>query len=213
MRIVVADDDQAVRSLMVFHLKCEGFDAVEAAAGCAALRQVREVAELVILDLGLPVIDGLGVMRALRGENRAVPVLVLSGRTDEIDRVVTFELGADDFVVKPFFPREVVCRVRAILRRKTVDGEASTRVLRYGRLELDEGGARWRGSTASTRGFGPKSSRCCGRSRATPASCCRAKRCCRKFGASTSTATIVRSTDTFDAFAPRLKSRCIFHPA
>jgi DNA-binding response OmpR family regulator len=138
MRIVVADDDQAVRNLMVFHLNYEGFDAVEAADGCAALRHVREGAELMILDLGLPVIDGLGVMRALRCENRVVPVLVLSGRTDEIDRVVTFELGADDFVVKPFFPREVVCRVRAILRRKAVDVEPSTRVLRYGRLELDE---------------------------------------------------------------------------
>jgi DNA-binding response OmpR family regulator len=139
MRIVVADDDQAVRALMVYHLNCEGFDAVEAADGCAALRHVREGAELMIFDLGLPVIDGLGVMRALRCENRVVPVLVLSGRTDEIDRVVTFELGADDFVVKPFFPREVVCRVRAILRRKTVDAEPTMRVLRYGRLELDQG--------------------------------------------------------------------------
>jgi two-component system response regulator ResD len=139
MRIVVADDDPAVRNLMIFHLNCEGFETVEAADGCAALRQVREGAELVILDLGLPGVDGLGVMRAIRGENLTVPVLVLSGRTEEIDRVVTFELGADDFVIKPFFPREVICRVRAILRRKTAEIERTTRVLQFGRLELDEG--------------------------------------------------------------------------
>ena len=124
---------------MMFHLNCEGFEAVEAADGCAALRHVREGAEMMILDLGLPVIDGLSVMRTLRGENRTLPVLVLSGRTEEIDRVVTFELGADDFVVKPFFPREIVCRIRAILRRQGAEGEQTARVLRYGRLELDEG--------------------------------------------------------------------------
>ena len=139
MRIVVADDDPAVRSLMAFHLNYEGFEAVEAADGCSALRHVRDGAEFMILDLGLPGVDGLGVMRALRGEGRSVPMLVLSGRTDEIDRVVTFELGADDFVVKPFFPREVVCRVRAILRRQMLEAEPSARVLRFGRLELDEG--------------------------------------------------------------------------
>jgi DNA-binding response OmpR family regulator len=139
MRIVVADDDPAVRNLVMFHLNCEGFETAEAADGCAALRHVREGAELMILDLGLPVIDGLSVMRALRGENRSVPVLVLSGRTEEIDRVVTFELGADDFVAKPFFPREIVCRIRAILRRQGTEVEPAARVLRYGRLELDEG--------------------------------------------------------------------------
>ncbi len=124
---------------MSFHLNSEGFETTEAADGASALRHIREGAELVILDLGLPAVDGLNVMRTLRSENIAVSVLVLSGRTEEIDRVVTFELGADDFVVKPFFPRELVCRVRAILRRKGAELERQPRVLRFGRLEIDEG--------------------------------------------------------------------------
>ena len=137
-RIVVADDDPAVRDLIIFHLTMEGFCAVGASDGTAALRQIREGAELAVLDLGLPVVDGFGVLRTLRRENLALPVLVLTGRTEEIDRVVTFELGAEDFVSKPFFAREIVCRVRVLLRRKGSD-EPAPRVLRFGRLEIDEG--------------------------------------------------------------------------
>jgi two-component system OmpR family response regulator/two-component system alkaline phosphatase synthesis response regulator PhoP len=137
-RIIVADDDPAVRELVTFHLNNEGFSAVAVKDGSAALRQIREGAELAILDLGLPVVDGFGVLRTLRRENLSLPVMVLTGRTDEIDRIVTFELGADDFVVKPFFAREIVCRIRVILRRKEADAELKSRVLRFGRLEIDE---------------------------------------------------------------------------
>jgi DNA-binding response OmpR family regulator len=137
-RIIVADDDPAVRELVVYNLNSEGYSAVGASDGCAALRHIREGAELAIVDLGLPVIDGFGVLRTLRRENLAVPVLVLTGRTDEIDRVVTFELGAEDFVTKPFYAREIICRVRVILRRKSAEGELAPRILRFGRLEIDE---------------------------------------------------------------------------
>ena len=137
-RIIVADDDPSVRELVVHNLTSEGYSAVGVSDGCAALRQIREGAELAILDLGLPVIDGFGVLRTLRRENLALPVLVLTGRTDEIDRVVTFELGAEDFVTKPFYTREIICRVRVMLRRKSVEGEVAPRILRFGRLEIDE---------------------------------------------------------------------------
>jgi DNA-binding response OmpR family regulator len=137
-RVIVADDDPAVRELVAFHLNSEGYSVVTVKDGSAALRQIREGAELAILDLGLPVVDGFGILRTLRRENLALPVMVLTGRTAEIDRIVTFELGADDFVVKPFFAREIVCRIRVILRRKESDGELKSRVLRFGRLEIDQ---------------------------------------------------------------------------
>jgi DNA-binding response OmpR family regulator len=138
-RIIVADDDPAVRELVAYHLNSEGFSTVTASDGCAALRHIREGAELAIIDLGLPVVDGFGVLRTLRRENLGLPVVVLTGRTEEIDRVVTFELGAEDFMTKPFFAREIVCRIRVILRRKGAEIEAAPPVLRYGRLEIDEG--------------------------------------------------------------------------
>ena len=137
-RILVAEDDSAVRELLTHTLDAEGFRAVPVSDGCAALRAIREGAELAILDLGLPVIDGMAVLRTLRLEHRSLPVLVLSGRADEIDRIVTFELGAQDFVLKPFFARELVCRIRVILRRSSMAGEFGPRVLRFGRLEIDE---------------------------------------------------------------------------
>ena len=137
-RIIVADDDPAVRELVVFSLNNEGFSAIGASDGCAALRLIREGAELAILDLGLPVVDGFGILRTLRREQLGLPVLVLTGRTEEIDRVVTFELGAEDFVVKPFYAREIICRIRVILRRNSAEREVGARVLRFGRLEIDE---------------------------------------------------------------------------
>ena len=85
-RIIVADDDPAVRELIAYTLANEGYSAVAVSDGCAALRQMREGAELAILDLGLPVIDGFGVLRTLRRENLSLPVLVLSGRAEVEDR-------------------------------------------------------------------------------------------------------------------------------
>lgn len=136
--IVVAEDDIAIRELLTHHLEREGFAVVAVGDGHAALRTARRAADLVILDIGLPGIDGYDVARMLRREERAIPIVMLTARGDEIDRVVGFELGADDYVCKPFSPRELVARVRAVLRRSGTPVEAPPALLRFGRLEIDE---------------------------------------------------------------------------
>jgi DNA-binding response OmpR family regulator len=136
--IVVAEDDAAIRDLLTHHLEREGFAVIAVGDGNAALRCARHSADLLILDVGLPGVDGLDVARTLRREERQVPILMLTARADEIDRVVGFELGADDYVCKPFSPREVVARVRAVLRRCGRAVEPASALLRFGRLEIDE---------------------------------------------------------------------------
>lgn len=135
--MVVAEGDAPIRDLLVHHLEREGLRPVSAADGGGALRAARSVADALVLDLGLPGVDGFDVMRALRREGRELPILVLTARTDEVDRVIGFEIGADDYVCKPFSPREVVARVKALLRRtRRAAGAAQTRRIR--RLEIDE---------------------------------------------------------------------------
>jgi two-component system response regulator ResD len=136
--IVVAEDDSAIRELLTHHLEREGFRVVAVCDGQAALRGARHAADLLILDIGLPGVDGFDVVRTLRREERAIPIVMLTARSEEIDRVVGFELGADDYVCKPFSPREVVARVRAVLKRAGHAVESAQAHLRYGRLEIDE---------------------------------------------------------------------------
>jgi DNA-binding response OmpR family regulator len=136
--IVVAEDDAAIRELLGHHLEREGFAVAAAPDGHAALRRARGAADLIILDLVLPGIDGLDVARTLRREQRTIPIVVLTARTEEIDRIVGFELGADDYICKPFSPREVVARVKAILRRCGRALPEPGSVLRFGRLEIDQ---------------------------------------------------------------------------
>jgi len=136
--IVVAEDDSAIRDLLAHHLEREGFSVVAVGDGHAALRSARHAADLVILDIGLPGVDGFDVVRTLRREERSVPIVMLTARIDEIDRVVGFELGADDYICKPFSPREVVVRVRAVLRRAGRILDAAPASLQFGRLEIDE---------------------------------------------------------------------------
>jgi two-component system, OmpR family, response regulator ResD len=135
--IVVAEDDGAIRDLVTHHLEREGFGVIGVADGQAALRYARGAADLLILDVGLPGIDGYDVARTLRREQRDLPIIMLTAHTEEIDRVVGFELGADDYVCKPFSPRELVARVKAILRRNGLP-QHRERLLRFGRLEIDE---------------------------------------------------------------------------
>jgi two-component system, OmpR family, response regulator ResD len=137
-RIVVAEDDASIRELLVHHLEREGFRCEEAADGPAALRLARGGVDLLILDLGLPVVDGFDVVRALRREGRDLPILVLTARSEEIDRIVGLEIGADDYVVKPFSPREIVARVKALGRRAGFNSTQAPAVLRFDRLEIDE---------------------------------------------------------------------------
>ena len=143
--ILVADDDPHIRQLIVFALAKAGLDAIEAEDGEAALAAVEaHRPDLLILDINMPRMDGIEVCRRLRAVG-TLPILFLSSRDDEIDRVLGIELGADDYVTKPFSPREVVARVMAILRRVAAHppaAEHATGALRRGRLTLDTDG--WR---------------------------------------------------------------------
>lgn len=136
--IVVAEDDPAIRDLLVHHFEREGFDVIPVGDGNAALRTARERADALVLDIGLPAVDGLEIARALRRERCEIPILMLTARVDEIDRIVGFELGADDYICKPFSPREVVARVKAALRRSGTPADAKPVLLVFGRLEIDE---------------------------------------------------------------------------
>jgi two-component system alkaline phosphatase synthesis response regulator PhoP len=138
MRVLIAEDDPPIRELLVHHLTRDGFIALEAPDGSRALRRARDGADFIVLDIGLPALDGLEVTRILRREGRTTPILMLTARAEEVDRIIGLELGADDYVVKPFSPREVVARVRSILRRSGLKHERGPVVLRFGRLEIDE---------------------------------------------------------------------------
>ncbi|WP_328646926.1 response regulator transcription factor [Amycolatopsis sp. NBC_00348] len=122
-RVLVVDDDPRVRTVVTWQLEAEGFRVAEAPDGRRALETIeREHLDLVILDLALPGVGGLDVLRRLRDGERAaggtaLPVIVLSGRSGETDRIVGLDLGADDYLVKPFSPGELAARVRSVLRR------------------------------------------------------------------------------------------------
>jgi two-component system, OmpR family, response regulator len=115
--VLVVEDEQAIADLVRAYLKRDGFGVVWARSGEQALEELaRHPVRLVVLDIGLPGIDGFEVCRRLRART-GVPILILSARDDEVDRVAGLEAGADDYVTKPFSPRELVARVKAILRR------------------------------------------------------------------------------------------------
>jgi two-component system alkaline phosphatase synthesis response regulator PhoP len=138
VRIVVAEDENPIRELLVHHLDQAGFHCYQAHDGPSALRAARAGADLMILDVGLPVMDGFDVARTLRREGRNLPILMLTARAEEIDRVVGLEIGADDYVTKPFSPREVIARVRAMTRRSGMNPAPPPVLLTFDRLEIDE---------------------------------------------------------------------------
>jgi DNA-binding response OmpR family regulator len=138
LRIVVAEDDPPIRELLVHHLSREGFRCTETQDGPSTLRAIRAGTDIVILDVGLPVVDGFDIVRTMRREGRPQPVLLLTARSEEVDRVIGLELGADDYVTKPFSPREVVARIRALARRGGMTESLAPALLRYDRLEIDE---------------------------------------------------------------------------
>lgn len=138
LKVLLAEDDPSIRELLHHHLQREGFDVVAVSDGNAALRGARVFADVMILDIGLPAIDGFEVARMLRREKRDIPIVMLTARTDEIDRIVGIELGADDYICKPFSPREVVARVKAVMRRTGHAYDQRPALLRFGRLEIDE---------------------------------------------------------------------------
>ena len=135
--IVVADDESNIADLVDLYLSREGYRVVQAATGQDAIDAVeRSRPRLVVLDVGLPDIDGLEVCRRLR-RTSSVPVIFLTARDGEIDRILGLELGADDYMTKPFSPAELVARVKAVLRR--VDGGAAAEVVQAGRVAIDLG--------------------------------------------------------------------------
>lgn len=153
--ILIADDDPHIRQLLVFALTKAGLDTIEAGDGEAALAAATSAApDLIVLDINMPRMDGIEVCRRLRATSD-VPILFLSSRDDELDRVLGIELGADDYVTKPFSPREVVARVMAILRRVAARppavADATASPLRCGRLSLDTDGwqADWAGQVVA----------------------------------------------------------------
>jgi two-component system OmpR family response regulator len=138
-KILVVDDDAHIRQVLTFALGKAGMETVEAGDGEAALALVeREKPDLVVLDINMPRMDGLEVCRRLRSAGD-LPILFLSSRDDEIDRVLGLELGGDDYVVKPFSPREVVARVSAILKRgaRSLPEAGAKAAVSHNKLRLD----------------------------------------------------------------------------
>jgi DNA-binding response OmpR family regulator len=136
--IVVIEDDPSIADLVDMYLRREGFRVIQATSGQAGLEATaRERPRLVVVDVGLPDrTDGLEVCRTLRATSD-IPVVILTARDSEIDRVLGLELGADDYVTKPFSPRELVARIKAILRRAEHSARPSASVLTVGEVEVD----------------------------------------------------------------------------
>ncbi len=136
-KILIVDDEPQITELLNSYLNKEGYAVVTAADGEAALEAYhREQPDLVLLDLMLPKLNGYEVCRAIR-EQSHLPIIMLTARDEEPDKIVGLELGADDYITKPFSPREVVARVRAVLRRSEA-GETERKIIRAGNIEIDQ---------------------------------------------------------------------------
>ena len=139
-RILVVDDDPHIREVVQFALYKEGFDTLEAGDGAQALeRFAANRPDLIVLDITMPELDGTEVCRRIRQTSRT-PIIFLSSRDDEIDRVLGLELGGDDYITKPFSPRELVARVKAVLRRledAKAPRDVGTAIMQHGRLSLN----------------------------------------------------------------------------
>jgi len=148
-RILVADDEPNIREVISFALERAGFATTTARNGSEALQQFRRgPLDLIVLDIGMPEMDGLEVCRQIR-KTSEVPILFLSARDEEIDRVLGLEIGGDDYVTKPFSARELVARVNVILKRSRNGGMKAPAALTHGRARLDASRhAVWFGDTA-----------------------------------------------------------------
>jgi DNA-binding response OmpR family regulator len=138
--VLVVDDEKDLVDLVKYHLEKEGLKCLEARDGETALQVAKErIPDLVVLDLMLPGLDGLEICRKLRKDPKtsSMAIIMLTAKAEEVDRIVGLEMGADDYMVKPFSPRELVARVKAVLRRGL--GQETPSVRRIGILEVDEG--------------------------------------------------------------------------
>ena len=135
-KVLVIDDEPPIRKLLRMGLSTEGYDTLEAANGRAGLELLAENPDLVILDLGLPDVQGLDLLQMIRARNERVPIVVLSSRGDEAGKVKALDLGADDYITKPFGMQELLARMRAAVRHQLqVQGERP--VFRVGELSVD----------------------------------------------------------------------------
>ena len=139
-KILIVEDHEDTRELLKYNLTAAGYDVAAAADGFEAVELATTfLPELIILDLMMPGIDGLEVCRRLKQDDRtdSIPVIMLTARSDEVDRIVGLELGADDYVVKPFSPRELVLRIKAVLRRAPRDEQPTTKTWQKEGLHVD----------------------------------------------------------------------------
>ena len=141
-KILVVDDEEDILELVTYNLAREGYRIAGAVSGEEALRKARnETYDLVVLDLMLPGIDGLEVAKRLKGDagTQAIPIIMLTAKGEEADIVTGLELGADDYITKPFSPRVLIARVRAALRRKTMEPEGESRAIFIHGLDIHPG--------------------------------------------------------------------------
>jgi two-component system alkaline phosphatase synthesis response regulator PhoP len=139
-KILVVDDEKDLLELVEYNLGKEGYKVLTAENGIDALKAAKkEIPSLIVLDIMLPGMQGLEVLRELkkRPESQNIPVILLTAKGEELDKVLGLELGADDYVTKPFSPRELVARVKAVLRRLSVKGPATEPVISVGALKID----------------------------------------------------------------------------
>ena len=136
-RVLVVEDEESYSDALAYMLRKEGFDVALAATGPQALEEfARNGADIVLLDLMLPGLPGTEVCRQIRATS-SVPVIMVSAKDDEVDKVVGLELGADDYITKPYSPRELVARIRAVLRRGVTEAAGDTSILEAGPVRMD----------------------------------------------------------------------------
>ncbi|MDA3798684.1 MAG: response regulator transcription factor [Kiritimatiellae bacterium] len=141
-KVLIIEDDEDIRELEIFNLKQEGWKVLEAETAEEGLESVKTTSpDIILLDLMLPGMSGLDFCRKIKSMNdyKSIPIIMVSAKGEESDIVTGLELGADDYVVKPFRPRELVARVRAVLRRKLEHIPADEEILRIGELEIHPG--------------------------------------------------------------------------
>lgn len=140
-KILIVEDEQSIRTLLDYNLRQENYDTIMVADGEEAIHKVTsENPDLILLDLMLPKMDGVEVCKALRDNGIDIPIIMLTAKGDELDKVQGLEMGADDYMTKPFSPREVVARVKAVLRRskdRSNNATDSAKLLKSGALTID----------------------------------------------------------------------------
>lgn len=141
-KILIIDDEQHIIELLRYNLETNGYEVIEAKDGLEGIEKAKkELPDLILLDLMLPVIDGIEVCRKLRvsDETKSIPIIMLTAKSDEMDKIIGLEIGADDYVTKPFSVRELIARIKAVMRRnKEVTEQKSKEVIYIGDIKIDE---------------------------------------------------------------------------